>query len=173
MYDDFCHANDPYEEHDFGSFKADGHLYFSKPIITTSRSPVTRPTRLIRRSPSVSSPSCWPKSTDALHAAPLHRPSLLSGRISGVRRRSPIIVRVRPRHPLNYVNSHRSARAMYRSPLETTAPSISGARPLSCRLAATSLCDRRCGTRHRSDGLCASRRASRCSTYRLIALIAS
>ena len=24
VYDDFCHANDPYEEHDFGSFEADG-----------------------------------------------------------------------------------------------------------------------------------------------------
>jgi hypothetical protein len=25
VYDDFCHANDPYEEHDFGSFDVDGH----------------------------------------------------------------------------------------------------------------------------------------------------
>ena len=25
VFDDFCHANDPYEEHDFGSFEADGH----------------------------------------------------------------------------------------------------------------------------------------------------
>ena len=24
VYDDFCHANDPNEEHDFGSFKVDG-----------------------------------------------------------------------------------------------------------------------------------------------------
>jgi hypothetical protein len=24
IYDDFCHANDPYEEHDFGSFEVDG-----------------------------------------------------------------------------------------------------------------------------------------------------
>ena len=24
VYDDFCHANDPYQEHDFGSFEADG-----------------------------------------------------------------------------------------------------------------------------------------------------
>ena len=30
VYDDFCHANDPYEEHDFGSFEADGHLIFFK-----------------------------------------------------------------------------------------------------------------------------------------------
>jgi len=30
VYDDFCHANDPYEEHDFGSFEADGHKIFFK-----------------------------------------------------------------------------------------------------------------------------------------------
>jgi hypothetical protein len=30
IYDDFCHANDPYEEHDFGSFEADGHKIFFK-----------------------------------------------------------------------------------------------------------------------------------------------
>lgn len=30
VYDDFCHANDPYEEHDFGSFEADGHVIFFK-----------------------------------------------------------------------------------------------------------------------------------------------
>ncbi len=30
VYDDFCHANDPYEEHDFGSFEADGYLIFFK-----------------------------------------------------------------------------------------------------------------------------------------------
>ena len=30
VYDDFCHANDPYEEHDFGSFEADGHTLFFK-----------------------------------------------------------------------------------------------------------------------------------------------
>jgi hypothetical protein len=30
VYDDFCHANDPYEEHDFGSFEADGHTVFFK-----------------------------------------------------------------------------------------------------------------------------------------------
>ena len=27
---DFCHANDPYEEHDFGSFEADGHTIMFK-----------------------------------------------------------------------------------------------------------------------------------------------
>jgi Protein of unknown function (DUF3768) len=30
VYDDFCHANDPYEEHDFGSFEADGQMIFFK-----------------------------------------------------------------------------------------------------------------------------------------------
>jgi Protein of unknown function (DUF3768) len=30
VYDDFCHANDPYEEHDFGSFEVDGHSLFFK-----------------------------------------------------------------------------------------------------------------------------------------------
>jgi len=30
VYDDFCHANDPYGEHDFGSFEADGQLIFFK-----------------------------------------------------------------------------------------------------------------------------------------------
>ena len=30
VYDDFCHANDPHEEHDFGSFQADGETIFFK-----------------------------------------------------------------------------------------------------------------------------------------------
>src|SRR5512146_811269 len=30
VYDDFCHANDPYGEHDFGSFEADGHMIYFK-----------------------------------------------------------------------------------------------------------------------------------------------
>jgi hypothetical protein len=30
VFDDFCHANDPYSEHDFGSFEADGHTIFFK-----------------------------------------------------------------------------------------------------------------------------------------------
>jgi hypothetical protein len=30
VFDDFCHANDPYEEHDFGSFEADGQTIFFK-----------------------------------------------------------------------------------------------------------------------------------------------
>jgi len=30
IFDDFCHANDPHEEHDFGAFEADGHVIFFK-----------------------------------------------------------------------------------------------------------------------------------------------
>ena len=30
VYDDFCHENDSYEEHDFGCFKADGNKIFFK-----------------------------------------------------------------------------------------------------------------------------------------------
>jgi Protein of unknown function (DUF3768) len=30
MYDDFCHANDPYGEHDFGSFEVEGKTIFFK-----------------------------------------------------------------------------------------------------------------------------------------------
>ena len=30
VYDDFCHVNDPYQEHDFGSFSADGQLIYFK-----------------------------------------------------------------------------------------------------------------------------------------------
>jgi Protein of unknown function (DUF3768) len=30
VYDDFCHANDPHEEHDFGAFEVDGQVIFFK-----------------------------------------------------------------------------------------------------------------------------------------------
>jgi hypothetical protein len=30
VYDNFCNANDPHEEHDFGAFEADGHKIFFK-----------------------------------------------------------------------------------------------------------------------------------------------
>jgi hypothetical protein len=30
VYDDFCYANDPHEEHDFGSFEAEGKTIFFK-----------------------------------------------------------------------------------------------------------------------------------------------
>jgi hypothetical protein len=30
LFDDFCHANDPHQEHDFGAFEADGHVIFFK-----------------------------------------------------------------------------------------------------------------------------------------------
>ena len=30
VFDDFCHANDPHEEHDFGAFGVDGHTIMFK-----------------------------------------------------------------------------------------------------------------------------------------------
>ena len=30
VFDDFCHANDPHEEHDFGSFEVEGRTIFFK-----------------------------------------------------------------------------------------------------------------------------------------------
>ena len=30
VFDDFCHANDPHEEHDFGAFDVDGHTIMFK-----------------------------------------------------------------------------------------------------------------------------------------------
>jgi hypothetical protein len=30
VFDDFCHANDPHEEHDFGAFEVDGHTIMFK-----------------------------------------------------------------------------------------------------------------------------------------------
>ena len=50
VYDDFCHANDPYEEHDFGSFEADGHTIFFKidyfdTTLTVSFARSVRPSR--------------------------------------------------------------------------------------------------------------------------------
>ena len=30
VFDDFCNANDPYEEHDFGAFEAEGQTIFFK-----------------------------------------------------------------------------------------------------------------------------------------------
>ena len=30
VFDDFCHANDPHQEHDFGSFAAEGETIFFK-----------------------------------------------------------------------------------------------------------------------------------------------
>jgi hypothetical protein len=30
VFDDFCHANDPHHEHDFGSFEADGRVIYFK-----------------------------------------------------------------------------------------------------------------------------------------------
>ncbi len=52
VFDDFCHANDPYEEHDFGGFDADGHRSCSRSTITTRASAITPPIQPTRRSPS-------------------------------------------------------------------------------------------------------------------------
>ena len=53
IYDDFCHANDPHEEHDFGSFEADGQGdLFQDRLITTSCAAATRQTPPILRLPS-------------------------------------------------------------------------------------------------------------------------
>ena len=30
VFDDFCHANDPHQEHDFGEFEVDGHRVLFK-----------------------------------------------------------------------------------------------------------------------------------------------
>ena len=30
IFDDFCHANDPHQEHDFGAFEAEGHTIMFK-----------------------------------------------------------------------------------------------------------------------------------------------
>ena len=47
VFDDFCHANDPHEEHDFGSFEADGQT-FSRSTISIATSQCIRPTQPIR-----------------------------------------------------------------------------------------------------------------------------
>ena len=49
VYDDFWHANDPYEEHDFGAFEVDGHTIFFKidyydPTLTPHSSDPADPT---------------------------------------------------------------------------------------------------------------------------------
>ena len=33
VFEDFCNANDPYEEHDFGAFEADGHTDLSPVVV--------------------------------------------------------------------------------------------------------------------------------------------
>ena len=49
VYDDFCHANDPYEEHDFGSFRSTATRYFLRSIILITRVVITRRTPQTRR----------------------------------------------------------------------------------------------------------------------------
>ena len=52
-----------------GRLRSMARRYFSRSIISTRRSLLTRQTQLIRRSRSVSSPSCWLKSTEGRHSA--------------------------------------------------------------------------------------------------------
>ena len=53
VFDDFCHANDPHEEHDFGVFDADGHQHVLQDrLLRREPSPTTPPIQPIRRSPS-------------------------------------------------------------------------------------------------------------------------
>ena len=40
VFDDFCEANDPYEEHDFGAFEAEGHTIFFKILVDDDIEPV-------------------------------------------------------------------------------------------------------------------------------------
>ena len=48
VYDDFCHANDPYEEHDFGSFEVDGQtIFFKIDYFDKCAAPTRRPVRSI------------------------------------------------------------------------------------------------------------------------------
>ena len=44
VFDDFCRANDPYEEHDFWSFEADGHMIMFKIDYLDRDCQCTRPT---------------------------------------------------------------------------------------------------------------------------------
>src|ERR1700686_1423033 len=39
VFDDFCHANDPHQEHDFGAFDADGHKVFDESLTYHSPDP--------------------------------------------------------------------------------------------------------------------------------------
>jgi hypothetical protein len=70
VFDDFCHANDPHQEHDFGSFDADGHtIMFKINYYDKALSGHILPTHRTHPSPSGSSPSCWPRSIDGLSPA--------------------------------------------------------------------------------------------------------
>lgn len=57
VFDDFCHANDPHEEHDFGAFDFDGTAVMFKIDYYDSRSVVARPRRQTQPLPSGSSRS--------------------------------------------------------------------------------------------------------------------
>ena len=61
VFDDFCHANDPYEEHDFGAFEVDGHTIMFKIDYLDRELSMYLPDPAIPPSPGGSSPSCWPR----------------------------------------------------------------------------------------------------------------
>jgi hypothetical protein len=84
VFDDFCHANDPHEEHDFGSFEAEGHTIFFKIDYLDQSLNYHSPIRPTRPSPSASSLSCWPTSTDKRLSIPRS-----SGRQPSRRQRKP------------------------------------------------------------------------------------
>ena len=64
VYDDFCHENNSYEEHDFGSFEAEGHTIFFKidyydPTLTVHSTDPSDPLATKRVLP-----SCWPRNIE-------------------------------------------------------------------------------------------------------------
>jgi hypothetical protein len=64
VFDDFCHANDPHEEHDFGAFDLDGQTIMFKIDYLDPTCRCTHPIRPIPPLPSGSSRSCSPRSID-------------------------------------------------------------------------------------------------------------
>ena len=61
VFDDFCHANDPHEEHELGAFKADGQMIMFKIDYFDRELSSTHPIRPIPPSLSGSLRSCWPE----------------------------------------------------------------------------------------------------------------
>ena len=62
VYDDFCHANNSYEEHDFGSFEGEGLTILFKLDYYDPKLPLHSPDPSDQPSQSASSPSCWRRS---------------------------------------------------------------------------------------------------------------
>ena len=64
VFDDFCHANDPHQEHDFGSFEAEGERIFFKIDYFDRTMTVILRIQRTQQSPSASSPLCWQRNTE-------------------------------------------------------------------------------------------------------------